>query len=86
MSVNMNKESDNMTIKFLAGIFKALIYIFAIFIIITELGYDISGLVTGLGIGSVVITLAAQDTAKNLFASVVCNVTQKWYKNTAVFL
>jgi len=71
LAIKMNKESDNMTIKFLVGIFKALIYIFAIFIIITELGYDISGLVTGLGIGSVVITLAAQDTAKNLLGGFV---------------
>jgi len=66
LAVKMNKENDNQTIKFLVGIIKFVIYIFAIFMIITELGYDISGLVTGLGIGSVVITLAAQDTAKNL--------------------
>ena len=35
---------------------------------IAELGYDLSGLVTGLGIGSVVIALAAQDVAKSFLA------------------
>ncbi len=30
--------------------------------IISEFGYNISGLITGLGISGVVITLAAQDT------------------------
>ena len=33
---------------------------------VSELGYNISGFVTSLGIGGVVITLAAQDTAKSL--------------------
>ena len=33
---------------------------------ISELGYNISGFITSLGIGGVVITLAAQDTAKSL--------------------
>ena len=34
--------------------------------IITDLGFNLNGLVAGLGVGSVVITLAAQDTAKSL--------------------
>ena len=38
--------------------------------ITSELGYDISGFITGLGIGGVVITLAAQDTAKSLIGGI----------------
>ena len=49
---------------------KFLIYIVAGFIIIKELGYDLSGLVTGLGITSVVIALAAQDIVKSMLAGV----------------
>ena len=45
---------------------KFLIYAIAVFIIIFEMGYDLSGLITGLGIGSVVLTLAAQDMIKSL--------------------
>lgn len=36
-------------------------------IIVQEWGYDVSGLVAGLGIGGLAISLAAQDTIANLF-------------------
>lgn len=52
-------------------ILKILVYIGATVIIIQEIGYDLSGLITGLGISGVIITLAAQDTAKNLFGGIV---------------
>lgn len=35
--------------------------------IIQEWGYDVSGLIAGLGIGGLAISLAAQDTLSNLF-------------------
>ena len=56
------------TINFFSKIAKALIYIVGAFIIISELGYDLSGLVAGLGIGTAVIALAAQDVAKSMLA------------------
>ena len=56
---------------FALKIIRAVIYIIAGFIIITTLGVNLNGLVAGLGIGGVIFTLAAQDTAKNLFAGVV---------------
>jgi MscS family membrane protein len=37
-------------------------------IIIEEWGYNVSGLIAGLGIGGLAISLAAQDTLSNLFA------------------
>ena len=52
-------------------IIRGVIYVVAIFIIIANLGIDISGLIAGLGLGGVIITLAAQDTAKNLIGGVV---------------
>ena len=33
--------------------------------------YNLNGLVAGLGVGGVIVTLAAQDTAKNLFGGIV---------------
>lgn len=59
-------EIDETTFKLTMRLIKIAIYIVAGFMVISELGYDISGFVTGLGIGGVVITLAAQDTAKSL--------------------
>ena len=63
-----DKDSKNEhTIHFGIKFFRAIIYVIGAFIFIAELGYDLSGLITGLGIGSVVIALAAQDLAKNMF-------------------
>ena len=52
--------------KAILRITKIAIYVLAGFMVISELGYNISGFITGLGLSSVVITLAAQDTAKSL--------------------
>ena len=69
------KESDRFSgdqtlVNFISKIVKCIVYVIAAFLIITELGYDLSGLITGLGLGGVVIALAAQDIAKNLFGGV----------------
>lgn len=56
--------------KFICKLIRILIYIIAGFIIITELGYNLNGLVAGLGIGSAIIALAVQDVAKNLLGGV----------------
>lgn len=56
---------------FALKIIRAVIYVVAAFIVITALGVNLNGLVAGLGIGGVIFTLAAQDTAKNLFAGVI---------------
>lgn len=61
---------DRTTQKFVINIIKIAIYTIAGFMVITELGYDITGIIAGLGIGGVVITLAAQDTAKSLIGGI----------------
>ena len=62
----LNTNKSNSMIKIISNVLKIFVYIVAGFIVITELGYDLGGLVTGLGISSVVIALAAQDVAKSL--------------------
>lgn len=51
---------------FVGKLLKAIIYIMAAFMIITDFGYDLGGLATGLGLGSAVVALAAQDFVKSL--------------------
>lgn len=64
--------SQNETVNvFVCKITKFIIWIISIFIIVKELGYDLTGLAAGLGIGSVIISLAAQDTVKSLLSGVV---------------
>lgn len=64
----LHMDGTDTTVNFFSKIAKGLIYIVAAFIVIAEFGYDLSGLVTGLGISSVVIALAAQDVAKSILA------------------
>ena len=70
ISERLHIEGTDTTINFFSKIAKGLIYIVAAFIVISEFGYDLSGLAAGLGIGSVVIALAAQDIAKSFVAGV----------------
>lgn len=44
---------------------------FGVVIIIGELGYNVGGLITGIGLGGLTIALAAQDWASNLFGGMV---------------
>ena len=66
-----DKDIEDPTIKLMVRAVKALIYVIAGFMIIADLGYDLSGLVTGLGLGTVVLTLAAQDIIKNLLSGMM---------------
>lgn len=70
------KNSDKINVndkvaEFIGKTIKGVIYVIAGFIIAAELNYDLSGLIAGLGLGSIVIALAAQDIAKNLCSGVV---------------
>ena len=56
---------------FILKAIRVIIYIVAGFLIVTTLGINLNGLIAGFGITGVIVTLAAQDTAKNLFGGLV---------------
>ncbi|MGI5893040.1 MAG: mechanosensitive ion channel family protein [Candidatus Merdivicinus sp.] len=56
---------------FLTRIVQGILLIVATVIIIRETGYDITGLITGIGLGGLTFALAAQDSASNLFGGMV---------------
>ena len=60
-------KGDKQLNNFVSKLIKVIIYIITGYLIMQELGYNLGGLVTGLGISSVIIAFAAQDIAKNLF-------------------
>lgn len=49
---------------------KVLIWIIALLLILSNLGYNITSLLTGLGIGGLAVALAAKDTLSNIFGSI----------------
>ncbi len=66
----IDKANDNM-IRMICKALKILIYILGALIVISELGFNINGIIAGLGIGGVAVALAAQDTAKNIIGALM---------------
>lgn len=56
---------------FICKIMKGFVWIISGYIIMKELGYDLTGLVAGFGLGGVILSLAAQDTVKSLLSGAV---------------
>lgn len=61
------KKVDKKMLATALKIVRGVIYLCGAILVITELGFNLNGLIAGFGLGGVIITLAAQDTAKNLF-------------------
>lgn len=57
--------------RFLSAIFNAVVIAFATVMVVTELGYDVSALITGLGLGGLTFALAGKDSAANFFGGLI---------------
>ncbi len=71
MSIRLNEKNDSsneVAIRFVANILKVLIVTLSVSVIISELGYNVNGIITGLGLGGLTLSLAAKNTATNLFS------------------
>ncbi len=68
---SLSQKMDDTVFEFVLKVTRVLIYIVAIFLVLAILEINLTGLIAGLGLGGVIVTLAAQDTAKNLFGGVV---------------
>ncbi len=65
-----SKKMDANAANYISIAIRTSVLIIGIFAVLSRWVTDISGLVTGLGIGGLAIALAAQDTASNLFGSI----------------
>ncbi|NMA48861.1 MAG: mechanosensitive ion channel family protein, partial [Tissierellia bacterium] len=61
----VGSETNAIMNNFLYKIVRVVLYIIALALISKELGYNINGMVAGLGIGSALLALAIQDTVKS---------------------
>lgn len=72
---HFGEDADNKmnttAIKFISNILKILVIAFAIVMAISELGYNVNGLLTGLGVGGLAVSLAAQDAVSNLISGFI---------------
>lgn len=69
-------EIDEILIPFLSRALQAVIIAISISVILQEFNYNIGGFITGLGLGGLAFSLAAQDALSNLFGGIVI-ITEK---------
>jgi len=70
------RASARSLVPFGAQIVKLLVLCAAVATVLSELGYPVTSLVAGLGIGGIALALAAQKTVENLFGSLSIGVDQ----------
>ncbi len=64
------EEADTSVVELLSKIFKIILWIIGVFFILSNLGYNITPMIAGLGIGGVAIAFALQNVLSDIFASV----------------
>ncbi len=69
--VKTNSRLDDQLVPIFVKSIKIFLYILCAVYIIQALGYSISGVVAGLGIGGLAVAMAAKDTLANLFGSIM---------------
>ncbi len=66
----LSNSKNEIVNSFICKITRVILWILSFIVIFKELGFDLTGLAAGLGVGSVIISLAAQDTVKSLLSGV----------------
>ncbi|MFP4401647.1 MAG: mechanosensitive ion channel family protein [Candidatus Nanoarchaeia archaeon] len=68
---NSNKTKLNeAAIDIIMQLVQIVLFLIGILLILANMGYDVSALIAGLGVGGLAFALAAQDLLKNLFAGI----------------
>ncbi len=68
---NSDDTMNTTALRFLANILKIVVIAFGVVMVISELGYNVNGLLTGLGVGGLAVSLAAQDAVGNLISGFI---------------
>lgn len=70
MSADKNRKVRRELFNLLLNITKIILTIVAVLIILSKAGVNVSGLITSLGVGGIVLGLSAKDTLTNFFDSI----------------
>ena len=63
--------ADNYMLPIIRKVTKSINWVFGIIIGLDNIGFDITAMIAGLGIGGLALALAAQDSVKNIFAGIM---------------
>lgn len=67
----LDVEMDRTVAAFVNKILRVVVVCFALVMVLGELGYNVNGLITGMGLAGLTVSLAAKDSAANFFAGLV---------------
>ncbi len=70
-SNRLDMQTSQSATRFLSAVFSVVVVAVAVVVILSELHYDINGLIAGLGLGGLTVALAAKDSATNFFGGFV---------------
>jgi MscS family membrane protein len=88
ISINALSDGTHFTHIELGKIIKTsvavVLWIIAIILIVRTLGYDVSAILAGLGIGGAAIALAAKETLENFFGSISVYVGKPFHVNDRI--
>ncbi|GGO06806.1 mechanosensitive ion channel family protein [Saccharibacillus kuerlensis] len=68
---HFGQDSTSMLIPFLSRLLRIVVVLFAAAALLSEWGFNVNGIVAGMGLGSLAVALAAQNTLSNIFGGVV---------------
>jgi len=71
LAKNSDNSLDDHLVPLISKVIKGFTYVFGFILMLNSLGVDILPLLTGLSIGGLAFALAAQDTIKNFFGSLM---------------
>lgn len=71
LALRTESELDDQLVPMLAKSIRVFIVIVGILVALQNLGYDVTSLIAGLGIGGLAFALAAKDTIANFFGSIM---------------
>ena len=79
-------EFDNQLMPVLRKGIKSIIWVLGIIIGLDNIGFDITAMIAGLGIGGLALALAAQDSVKNVFAGIMIFLDKPFRINDRILI
>lgn len=71
MAKKLGFDADRILVSFLSKVARFIVIALSVSIIAQEWGFEVSGLIAGLGLGGLAISLAAKDALANIFGGIV---------------
>jgi len=80
MADRSDSRLDDQVVPLLRKAFKVFLGVLAFILVAQNLGYSVSGLLAGLGIGGLAVAMAAKDTLANFFGSLMILIDQPFHR------